>query len=315
MAKNKILVTGGAGFIGSHLVEKLVNSGYRVKVLDNLSTGKLSNLNSKFLSDASIDFVEGDIRDALLVKNCVKDVDAVLHLAAQTSVPLSMQNPDFNNDVNINGTQNMLNQSVQANVAKFLFISSCAVYGDPAYLPVDEETPTNPISPYAKSKLHSEQACLSLNGKNLVKSVVLRFFNVYGPRQGLNDYSGVITKFIDSIKQKKPLTVYGDGSQTRDFVYVQDIVNAIVLALENDSVTGEIFNIGFGKKTTIQELAQTILTLTTSDLEILNLPVREGDILHSYANISKAKKHLGYKPKFKLKEGLEALLMENSLLK
>ena len=315
MPKKKILVTGGAGFIGSHLVEKLVDSGRLVKVIDNLSTGKLSNLNPKFLSDGSVDFVEGDIRDPLLVKNCVQDVSAVLHLAAQTSVPLSMQNPDFNNDVNINGTQNLLNQSVQVNVAKFLFISSCAVYGDPVYLPVDEKTPTNPISPYANSKLQSEQACLSLNNKNLIKSVVLRFFNVYGPRQGLNDYSGVITKFIDRIKQKKPLTIYGDGSQTRDFVYVQDIVSAIMLALENDNVNGEIFNIGFGKKTTIQELAQTILSSTGADLKILNLPIRQGDILHSYANISKAKKHLGYTPRFTLKEGLEALLIENSLLK
>jgi len=292
-----------------------VDSGHLVRVLDNLSTGKLSNINPTFLSDGSVDFVEGDIRDPLIVKNCVRDVDAVLHLAAQTSVPLSMQNPDFNNDVNINGSQNLLNQSVQANVAKFIFISSCAVYGDPAYLPVDEQTPTNPISPYADSKLQSEQACLSLNKKNLIQSVVLRFFNVYGPRQGLNDYSGVITKFIDRIKQKKPLTIYGDGSQTRDFVYVKDIVSAILLALENDNVNGEIFNIGFGKKTTIQELAQTILTLTGSDLEILNLAIRQGDILHSYANISKAMKHLGYKPKFTLKEGLEALLIKNCLLK
>jgi UDP-glucose 4-epimerase len=307
-----VLVTGGAGFIGSHLVQNLADTGYFVKVLDNLSTGKLSNLTPDLLS--SIDFIEGDIRDSKLVKKCVEGADAVFHFAAQTSVPFSIQNPDLNNAVNIKGTSNLLQSSVKAKISKFIFISSCAVYGDPVYLPVDEKHPANPISPYASSKLASENQCLSLTEQHLLDTVIVRFFNVYGPKQGLNDYSGVITKFMDKIKQKLPLTVYGDGSQTRDFVYVQDVVNAVCLALENADVSGEVFNIGTGKATTIQELAQTMLSITGVNLEISNLPPREGDIKHSYANISKANKLLGYNPQFMLNEGLTNLLSQNGLI-
>ncbi len=315
MQKNRrVLITGGAGFIGSHLVQKLAKQGCRVKVLDNLSTGKLSNISSELLSSGSVDFFEGDIRDAKLVKTCVDDVDDVIHLAAQTSVPFSIQNSDFNNDVNIKGTLNLLNSSVKTNLSKFIFISSCAVYGEPVYAPVDEKHPTNPISPYAESKLVIEQECLRLNNEHLLKSVVLRFFNVYGSRQGLNDYSGVITKFMDRIKQKLPLVIYGGGSQTRDFVYVQDIINAIVLTLENRKVDGEVFNIGFGKAISIEELALTMLSLTGANLEILKAPARLGDIKHSYANVSKANKLLGYKPEFSLREGIKALLDEKAPL-
>ena len=309
----RVMVTGGAGFIGSHLVRKLAERSYRVKVLDNLSTGKLSNISSELLRGGSVDVIKGDIRDAELVKKCVDDVDAVVHLAAQTSVPFSVQNPEFNNEVNVKGTLNLLNSSVETNLSKFVFTSSCAIYGEPIYLPVDEKHPTNPISPYAESKFIAERECLRLNDERLLKSVVVRLFNVYGPRQGLNDYSGVITKFIDRIKQRLPLVIYGDGSQTRDFVYVEDTVNAIILALENRKVDGEVFNIGFGKATSIQELAQTMLSLAGLDLEILKAPPRLGDIKHSYADISKANKLLGYKPQFSLKEGLKDLLGENAL--
>ena len=250
--KGYVLVTGGAGFIGSHLVGKLSSLGYQVRVIDNLYTGKLSNLGSDLLNSGSVDFIEGDIRDTNLVKKCCAKVKAVIHLAAQTSVPFSMQNPDFNNDVNIKGTLNLLNSSAEAKVKRFLFISSCAVYGEPAYLPVDEKHPTNPISPYAESKLAAEKECLRLNDEGVFESVVFRFFNVYGPKQGLSEYSGVITKFIDRIKQKLPLIIYGDGSQTRDFVYVNDIVNAIMLALENKKAPGHIFNVGTGRAVPLQ---------------------------------------------------------------
>jgi UDP-glucose 4-epimerase len=309
-----VLVTGGAGFIGSHLVEKLSSFGYRVRVIDNLYTGKLSNLGFDLLDCRSVEFIEGDIRDSGLVEKCCADAEAVIHLAAQTSVPFSMQNPEFNNDVNVKGTLNLLNSSSEANVKRFLFISSCAVYGEPAYLPIDEKHPTNPISPYAESKLAAEKECLRLNDEGAFESVVFRFFNVYGPRQGLSEYSGVITKFIDRIKQKLPLIVYGDGSQTRDFVYVNDIVNAIVLALENKKAPGNIFNVGTGKEVPLQELAKTMLSLTGAMLQIVNVDPRIGDIKHSYADITKASQLLGYKPEFSLKEGLEALLCENNIL-
>jgi UDP-glucose 4-epimerase len=223
-------------------------------------------------------------------------------------VPLSIKNPEFTHDVNVNGTKNVLSISEKASVDKFVFISSCAVYGEPVYLPIDEKHPTKPISPYAESKLDSERECLRLNLEHRLESVVLRFFNVYGLNQGLNDYSGVIAKFKDRIKQRLPLIVYGDGSQTRDFVYVQDVVNAIMLALENQAVNGEIFNIGTGKATSIKELSQTMLSLTRVDLNVLNAPARSGEILHSYADVSKANKLLKYKPQFTLKDGLKKLL-------
>ncbi len=309
MPKN-ILLTGGAGFIGSHLADELVNRNYKVKILDNLSSGSIANI-EKLLENGKVTFVEGDIRDTKTVKDCMKDVDAVLHLAAQISVTLSIKDPEFNNQVNITGTQNLLDESLRANVAKFVLASSCAVYGEPKYLPVDEQHPTNPISPYAQSKLTAEQSILRHSTNHGLACSVLRFFNVYGPRQKLNDYSGVMTKFIECIKQKQPPNIYGDGLQTRDFVYVADIVAAIILALESKAASGGVFNIGTGHATTINELAKTMLKLTGTDLEINYEQKREGDIKQSYANINKAKILLNYKPKYTLKDGLKTLLKEN----
>lgn len=309
MPKN-ILLTGGAGFIGSHLADELASRDYKVKILDNLSSGSLSNID-KLLKNGKVDFVEGDIRDTKTVKECIKDADAVVHLAAQISVTLSIKDPEFNNQVNITGTQNILDECLRANVAKFVFVSSCAVYGEPKYTPVDENHPTNPISPYAQSKLTAEKSILQHSNTHGLASTVLRFFNVYGPRQKLNDYSGVMTKFIERIKQKQPPTIYGDGSQTRDFVYVADIVSAIVLALESKTANGQIFNVGTGHATTIGELAKTMLKLTGADPEINYASKREGDIKHSYANINKAKILLNYKPAYPLKDGLKLLLKEN----
>jgi UDP-glucose 4-epimerase len=310
---SKILVTGGAGFIGSHLVVKLAKQGYHVRVLDNLSNGKLSNIN-RLLQGGSVDFLKGDIRDVSTVKAVVSGVDVVFHLAAQISVPLSILNPKLNNEVNVVGTSNLLNASRSAGVGKFVFVSSCAVYGEPIYLPIDETHPTNPISPYAESKLTSEQECIQHSNEHELKTVVVRFFNVYGPKQGLNDYSGVITKFIERIRQKLPLTIFGDGSQTRDFVFVQDITNALLLSSINKDANGQIFNIGTGKATTIKSLAETLLELTDSKVELQFAPERSGDIKHSYANISKANKLLGYKPEFSLRKGLKDLLDENTRL-
>ena len=309
---SKILVTGGAGFIGSHLVAKLAQQGYNVRVLDNLSTGKLSNI-ERLLKEGSVDFIKGDIKDASTVKAAVCSVDVVYHLAAQISVPLSILNPKLNHEVNVVGTSNLLSASKNAGVGRFVFVSSCAVYGEPIYLPIDETHPTNPISPYAESKLISEQECIKLSKKNEIEAAVVRLFNVYGPRQGLNEYSGVITKFIEKIKKKLPLTIFGDGQQTRDFVFVQDITNALLLASKSKDANGQIFNIGTGKATTIKSLAETLLALTDSKVKLKFAPERSGDIKHSYANISKANKILGYKPEFHLSEGLKAFLDENAL--
>ncbi len=308
----KVLVTGGAGFIGSHVVDRLVKDGYDVRVIDDLSAGRLDNIQGH-LSSGKVDFVEGDIRDASLVRKSLDGVSMVVHLAALTSVPFSVENPDLTFDVNLLGTLNLLRSSIEARVARFVFVSSCAVCGDPEFLPVNEQAPTNPISPYAESKLVAERYCLGFNERQLLRSVVLRFFNVYGPRQGMNDYSGVITRFINSSRQGLPLVIYGDGSQTRDFVNVNDVVEAVLASMDRDDAVGEVFNIGSGKPTSINELAKTVLDLTGVDLKIRYESSRAGDIRNSYADISKAKKLLGYEPKNSLRAGLRALLEEKTV--
>ena len=309
----KVLVTGGAGFIGSHMVDRLVKVGYDVSVIDNLSTGKIDNIQG-LLSAGKIDFVKGDIRDEDLVTKSVASADVFIHFAAVTSVPFSVANPDFTFDVNLLGSLNLMRASVQANVDKFVFVSSCAVFGDPEILPVNEEYKTAPISPYAESKLLGERYCLGFQQRELLRGVVLRFFNVYGPRQGMNDYSGVITKFIQRLRQKEPLVVYGDGSQTRDFVNVYDIVEGILASMKSTEAEGQVFNVGSGKPTSINTLAKTVLELAGADLKILYENSRAGDIKDSYADISKAKKLLGFEPKVSLRDGLKMLLEEKKVV-
>ena len=307
-----VLVTGGAGFIGSHMVDRLVKDGYRVKVFDNLSTGRLDNIH-RYLSSGQIDFVKGDIRDSSLVQKTLKDVDLVVHFAAQISVPFSVKNPDLTFDVNLLGTLNLLRSSIKENIDRFVFISSCAVCGDTKFLPVNEEAQTNPISPYAESKLIGERYCLGFSERKLLRSVVLRFFNVYGPRQGLNDYSGVITRFIEFSRKRLPLVIYGDGSQTRDFVNVNDIVEAVFASMKSVKAEGEVFNIGSGKPTSIGELAKTVSELSELDLKIRYEKSRAGDIKDSYADISKAKALLGFEPKVSLKDGLRTLFNDKTV--
>jgi UDP-glucose 4-epimerase len=302
----RVLVTGGAGFIGSHVVDSLVQEGYEVRVLDNLTTGKLENIQGHLSSD-KIELVKGDIRDLSTVKESLENIDAVIHFAALVSVPLSIKNPNLTFDINLLGSLNLLRSSVEKNINRFVFISSCAVCGDPKLLPVTEETPTNPISPYAESKLIGERYCQGFSERDLLRTVILRFFNVYGPRQGMNDYSGVITRFVNLANNKSSLTIYGDGLQTRDFVNVADIAEAVLSSIKSSCASG-VFNVGSGKPTSINELAQTILQLTGADVEIRHKECRDGDIRDSYADISKARKFLGFEPKVSLKEGLKILL-------
>ena len=303
----KVLVTGGAGFIGSHLVDRLVNEGYMVRIIDDLSSGKLENI-KVHLGKGKVEFIQGDIRDSALIKKCVNGVNAVVHLAAQTSVPFSIKNPDLTLDVNVSGSLKLMNACTETGVKRFVFASSCAVYGDPETLPVKENSQVNPISPYAESKLTVERYCLDFYVKGNLEPVILRFFNVFGSRQGLSEYSGVITLFINRCKLGLPLVIYGDGSQSRDFINVSDVVEGILAAVRCSGIEGYIFNIGSGKATSINELAKTVLDLTGKNLEIQHAEPRTGDIKDSYADISNAKQLLGFKPQVNLREGLKTLI-------
>lgn len=306
-----VLVTGGAGFIGSHLVEKLLEVGYDVVVLDDLSSGKIKNLD---LKNPKVSFFKGDVCDRKIVKKVLKDVDVVFHLAALVDVPFSVKHPTIVNHVNVCGSLNVLEESVKKHVKKFIFASSCAVYGEPQYVPIDEEHPTNPLSPYAVSKLTVERYCRIFNQLYGLETVSLRLFNVYGPRQGGRAYSGVITKMIERLKRGKPPIIFGDGTQTRDFIYVLDVVEAFHKAMKAKQCVGEI-NIGTGKETSIIELAKILAEkFGLKNFKVIYAKPRTGDIKRSCANIEKASRMLGYQPKYTLWEGLDVLLRENNVL-
>jgi UDP-glucose 4-epimerase len=298
MESLKILVTGGAGFIGSHLVRALVNAGHSVSVLDNLSTGSLDNL--RVVID-SIEFVEGDVRDYKTVEGAVRGVDAVIHLAALIDVAESIAKPDLYFDVNVGGTYNVLKAS--KGVSVFVFASSSAVYGESVRLPIPEDHPPNPKSPYAASKISGEAFVMAFSELYGFRPVILRLFNVYGPKQS-RAYAGVIIEFIRRISRGEPPVIFGDGEQTRDFVHVNDVVNAIMLALGNDKARG-IYNIGSGTAISINELAKLILNVIgREDLRPIYAPPRPGDIKHSVADTTRAMRGLRFKPSIRLEDGL-----------
>ena len=296
----KILITGGAGFIGSNLVERLIK-GNEVIVLDNLSTGKEENI-KEFLGNKNFKFINGSITDLNLLRKMTCDVDYILHHAAIVSVTESIKNPILTNEVNINGTLNVLTAAKENQIKKLAFASSCAVYGDSPKLPKTENMNPNSKSPYAVTKLTGEYYCNVFKNIYDLETLSLRYFNCYGPKQSReSEYAAVIPKFIFAALNDKPIMIYGDGRQTRDFVYVKDVVNANL----SISKKGEgIYNIGSGGKVTINELADKIIELTKSKSEIIHKKQRKGDIKHSLADISKAKKEIGYEPKYNLEQGL-----------
>jgi len=307
----RVLVTGGAGFIGSHIVDELMKEGLNVTVIDNLDTGRLDNL-AHHQNKKNFHFVRGDIRDFDLIKETMKDIDAVFHEAALASVTRSVKNPIVTNDINVGGTLNLLKASSDLDVKRFVFASSAAIYGD-AKSPLKKENAVlKPTSPYGVSKLAAENYVRVFHTVYGLETVCLRCFNVYGPRQNVDihgAYGGAISIFINRILKGLPPTIYGDGKQTRDFVYIKDVVNANMLALKNKSAVGENFNIASGKKISVDQVAEALKDiLNKKDLKTVYTDPRPTDIRHGYADITKAKKILEYNPKFPIKQGLTELV-------
>ncbi|MEM2093848.1 MAG: SDR family oxidoreductase [Candidatus Bathyarchaeia archaeon] len=308
MSINTILVTGGAGFIGSHLVRKLLELGFKVRVLDNLSTGKKNNLAGIL---GQLDFIKGDVRNIHVLEEAVQGVDAIFHLAALTDVHESLEKPTLYHEVNCTGTLNML-EAAKGKVKKLVYASTAAVYGNPQKLPISETDTLNPISPYAASKLSAENYCMAYLRSYGLKVTVLRLFNVYGPGQSGEGYSGVIAKFIHRIKRGQPPIIFGDGTQTRDFIFIDDVVSFILRALERD-VAG-VYNVGTGESTSIRYLAELILELMNRrDLGVVFSDSRPEDVLHSIADMSKSLSILGYASNICLQEGLSRLLENNKI--
>jgi nucleoside-diphosphate-sugar epimerase len=304
----RVLVTGGAGFIGSHVVDALLARGHSVTVLDNLSTGKLSNFEAH-LNNPCFAFIRDDIRNPEAVRSALEAIDAVVHEAAAKSVPLSFENPSLVREVNVGGTLNLLQTAAEKGIRRFLFVSSAAVYGEQEVMPIKESARPNPISPYAESKLAGERECLRFWREGLLETVCLRYFNVYGPRLTEDEYAGVMMRFAERIRSNSPPIIYGDGEQTRDFVNVRDVVSATLQALESKRAAGEIINVGSGVETTINELCKIFLETTgQTHLKPVYHPPRPGDLRHSWADLAKASKLLGYKPAVALREGVRELL-------
>ena len=297
------LVTGGAGFIGSHLVEELVKQGQRVRVIDNLSTGKKENI-KPFLE--KIEFIEGDIRDLEIVREAMDEVDYVLHQAAVPSVPRSVKDPLTSNSVNVEGTLNILIAARDAGVKRVVYASSSSVYGDTPVLPKHEDMKQEPRSPYAVSKLAGELYCQASYHVYGLETVALRYFNVFGPWQDpQSQYAAVVPKFITALLHGKPPMIFGDGEQSRDFTYIENVVAANLLAAKAPNVAGEAFNIACGERITINELARMLAEFIGVTTEPEHTPARSGDVLHSLADISKAKRLLGYEGKVGVHEGLK----------
>lgn len=296
----KVLVTGGAGFIGSNIVKLLVRRGYDVTVLDNLNTGYRENI--EYLNNT--DLIIGDIRDKELVYKLVKNVDGIFHLAGIVGNIKSIENPMEDADVNVLGTLNLLNAAKEYKISKFVFSSSGAIFGEVSYLPVDEKHPTEPDSPYGVTKLASEKHCLCYSRLYDMDIVCLRYFNVYGINQRYDPYGNVIPIWTGRLLQNKTFIIFGDGEQTRDFINVKDVAMANTKAFETSGIRGP-FNIGSGGSITINQLAERFKKVSTKDIEVVYTPPRKGEVLHSSAKIDEAKNAFNFKPQISLEEGIK----------
>jgi len=296
----RALVTGGAGFIGSNLVRALLERGDDVRVLDNFSTGNRRNLEG-----LEVEVIEGELRSYERVHNAVRGVDVVYHLGALGSVPRSVQDPLTSTAVNIEGTLNVLLAARDEGVRRVVYSSSSSVYGTRRDLPVTERTPPDPISPYGVAKLAAERFCVSFSRVYTLETVVLRFFNVFGPRQSpVSQYAAVVPLFVTAIGRGEPVTIEGDGEQSRDFTYVANVVDASISAAEADGASGSIFNVSSGSPATVNTLADAIGRIVGKPVERQFAPQRTGDIRDSWADIGAAREILGYEPRSDLDEGL-----------
>src|SRR3989442_11483458 len=298
----RVLVTGGAGFIGSNLVRALLERGDEVRVLDNFSTGNRANLDG-----LDVEIVEGELRSYERVHNAVRKAEVVYHLGALGSVPRSVQDPLTSNAVNVEGTLNVLLAARDEGAGRVVFSSSTSVYGTSRELPTPESTPLDPISPYGVAKLAAERYCISFSRVyHSFETVVLRYFNVFGPRQSpFSQYAGVVPLFIAAIDQGEPITIYGDGEQSRDFTYVGNSADAALRAADAPGASGRTFNVAAGSPASVNHVAETIGVILGKPVEKRYEPPRAGDIRDSWADISAARELLGYEPRIDLAAGLE----------
>lgn len=293
----KILITGGCGFIGSNLAEEL-SKKHDVVILDNLSTGRIENI-----EDIDVELIDGSVTDLKMLKDICRDVDFIFHQAAISSVQQSIEDPLSTNEVNIKGTLNVLIAAKDCNVKKVICASSSSIYGNTPHFPLGEDMKPDPRSPYAVTKLTGEYYCKIFNEIYGLETVSLRYFNVYGPRQDpSSDYAAVIPKFINRLLNNKPPIIYGDGKQTRDFVYVYDVVQANILAMETDA--SGVLNVASGKQITINGLADIIMGITGKYFECIHDKSGEGDVRHSVGDASKMIE-FGFVPKYSMEDGLK----------
>jgi nucleoside-diphosphate-sugar epimerase len=297
----KVLVTGGAGFIGSSLARALLERGDDVRILDNFSTGDRANLDG-----LDVEIVEGELRSYERVHNAVRTTEVVYHLGALGSVPRSVQDPLTSSAVNVEGTLNVLLAARDEGVRRVVFSSSTSVYGSTRQLPTREDSPPDPISPYGVAKLAAERYCISFSRVyESFESVVLRYFNVFGPRQSpFSQYAAVVPRFVTAIDAGRPVEIHGDGEQSRDFTYVGNVVDATVRAGDAAGASGEIFNVAAGSPASVNLIADTIGEILGKPVERRHLPSRAGDIRNSWADLSKSERMLGYAPKIALEDGL-----------
>jgi nucleoside-diphosphate-sugar epimerase len=301
----KVLVTGGAGFIGSHLTEALLREGHRVRVLDDFSTGKRENLifDKEY---SSLEIIEEDIRDLAVCQEAMKDIEYVFHQAALPSVQRSVEDPLGSNAVNVGGTLNILFAAKEERVKRVIYASSSSIYGDTPTLPKHEEMPSHPLSPYALQKYIGEQYCRLFYQLYGLETVSLRYFNIFGPKQDPNSiYSAVIPKFIDALLQGVPPIIFGDGEQSRDFTYIENVVQGNLLAMSAEHLHGETINIACAEKTSLNQLLNILREILGSKLSPVYEEPRKGDVRHSLADIRKGKDILNYEPKVRLELGLK----------